>query len=100
MGKLIYVRLGVSRTINVNVDSPNLGFPYFNLLGEAQCKKHPVHIMNASYLPWAGSSLKGRTPNNVQGDEARAPKGERRQLEARVAWGQESHEETLRRWRQ
>ena len=38
----MWVRLGVSRTIYVNVDSPNLGFPYFNLLGEAQCKKHPV----------------------------------------------------------
>ena len=27
--------------IYVNVDSPNLGFPYFNFLGEAQCKKTP-----------------------------------------------------------
>ena len=26
---------------NVNVDSPSLGFPYFNFLGEAQCKKTP-----------------------------------------------------------
>ena len=33
MGKLIYVRLGVSRIINVNVDSHDLGFPYFNILG-------------------------------------------------------------------
>ena len=34
---LILARLGcVSRTIYVNVDSPNLGFPYFNFLGEAQ----------------------------------------------------------------
>ena len=31
--KLIWARLGVSRTIYVNVDSPNLGFPYFNFLG-------------------------------------------------------------------
>ena len=30
--------LGVSRPIYVNVDSPNLGFPYFNFLGKAQCK--------------------------------------------------------------
>ena len=37
---LIWARLGVSRTTYVNVDSPNLGFPYF--LGEAQCEKHPV----------------------------------------------------------
>ena len=28
--KLIYARLGVSRTIYVNVDTPNLGFTYFN----------------------------------------------------------------------
>ena len=28
--KLIWARLGVSRTIYVNVDSPNLGFPYLN----------------------------------------------------------------------
>ena len=33
--------LGESRTIYVNVDSPNLGFPYFNFLGEAQCKTTP-----------------------------------------------------------
>ena len=30
--KFIKARLGVSRTIYVNVDSPNLGFPYFNFL--------------------------------------------------------------------
>ena len=36
--------MGVSRTIYVNVDSPNLGFPYFNFLGEAQCKKQPVWV--------------------------------------------------------
>ena len=34
--KLILARLGVSRPIYVNVDSPNLGFPYFNLLGGYQ----------------------------------------------------------------
>ena len=33
--KLIWARLGVSRTIYVNVDSPNLGFTYFNFLGGA-----------------------------------------------------------------
>ena len=38
--KLIWARLGVSRSLYANVDSPNLGFSYF--LGEAQCKKHPV----------------------------------------------------------
>ena len=40
--KLISASLGVSRPIYVNVDSPNLGFPYFYLLGEAQWKKHTL----------------------------------------------------------
>ena len=31
--KLIQTRLGVSRPIYVNVDTPNLGFTYFNFLG-------------------------------------------------------------------
>ena len=35
-------RLGVSRPIYVNVDSPNLGFPYFNFLGGTSDKNHPV----------------------------------------------------------
>ena len=39
--KLILASFGVSRRIYVNLDSPNLGFPYFNFLGEAQCKKTP-----------------------------------------------------------
>ena len=39
--KLILARLGVSRTNYVNVDSPNLGFTYFNLLGGYQLKKTP-----------------------------------------------------------
>ena len=34
------VRFGVSRTIYVNVDSPNLGFAYFNFLGEALYVHH------------------------------------------------------------
>ena len=36
---LFYARLGVSRPIYVNVDSPNLGFPYFNFLGGYQLNK-------------------------------------------------------------
>ena len=36
--------LGVSRPIYINVDSPNLGFPYFNFLGGKQWKKHPVCV--------------------------------------------------------
>ena len=31
--KVNQARLGVSRPIYVNIDSPNLGFPYFNFLG-------------------------------------------------------------------
>ena len=38
--------LGVSRTIYVNVDSPNLGFPYFNFLGEALYVHHRCGIFN------------------------------------------------------
>ena len=34
--KLISTMLGVSRPIYVNVDSPKLGFPYFNFLGGYQ----------------------------------------------------------------
>ena len=34
--KLIQARLGVSRPIYVNVESPNLGFPCFNFLGGYQ----------------------------------------------------------------
>ena len=40
--KLILARLGVSRPICDNVDSPNLGFPYFNFLGGTSEKNHPV----------------------------------------------------------
>ena len=39
--KLTWARLGVSRPIYVNVDSPNLGFTYFNFLGGYQWKKSP-----------------------------------------------------------
>ena len=39
--KLIKARLGVSRTIYINVDSPNLGFSYFNFLGGTSEKKSP-----------------------------------------------------------
>ena len=34
------------KTTYVNVDSPNLGFPYFNFLGEARCKKKPCMIVS------------------------------------------------------
>ena len=40
--KLISATLGVSRTIYVNVDSPYLGFPHFNVLGGTSEKNYPV----------------------------------------------------------
>ena len=43
--KLIYARLGVSRPIYVDVDSPNLGFTYFNFLGGYQLKKNTVFLL-------------------------------------------------------
>ena len=38
---LVQARLGVSRTIYVDVDSPNLGFSYLNFLGGRQSQKTP-----------------------------------------------------------
>ena len=38
--KVNQARLGVSRLIYVNVDSPNLGFIYFNFLGGYQFKMY------------------------------------------------------------
>ena len=58
--KLIQARLGVSRTIYVNVDSPNLGFPYFNFLGGGQLKKSPCIWKLCKELPHSVvSSLRG-----------------------------------------
>ena len=42
--KVNQARLGVSRTIYVAVDSPNLGFPYFHFLGGYQLKETPCII--------------------------------------------------------
>ena len=36
--------LGVSRPIYVDIDSPNLGFPYFNFLGGYQWEKNTLYI--------------------------------------------------------
>ena len=46
---LIKARLGVSGTIYVNVDSPNLAFPYFNFFGWYQLKESPCIIYKISY---------------------------------------------------
>ena len=47
---LIWAGLGVSRTIYVNAYSPNLVFPYFNFLWEAQCKKTPCTMKQSKYF--------------------------------------------------
>ena len=45
-----YGHHGVSRPIYVNVDTPNLGFPYFNFLGGYQLKKTPCTYIKLSLL--------------------------------------------------
>ena len=50
--KLILARLGVSRPIYVNVDSPNLSFPYFNLLGGYQWKNTLYIYVRRSIWHW------------------------------------------------
>ena len=52
--------LGVSRPIYVNVDSPNLGFPYLTFLGGYQLKKHPVY----ENLPLAAAAQIGVSQNS------------------------------------
>ena len=44
--KLIKARLGEYRTIYINVDTPNLGFLYW----EAQCKKHPLAFYSVLFI--------------------------------------------------
>ena len=46
--KLIKARLGVSRPIYANVDSPNLGFPYFNFLGGNSEEKNTLYLEDFS----------------------------------------------------
>ena len=47
--KLILAGLGVSRTIYVNVDSPNLGFPYFF---------HTLYKLKSTSVPkWGGGGV-------------------------------------------
>ena len=55
--KFIQARLGVSRTIYVNVDSPNLGFPYFYFLGGYQWKKSPCISRFQSQLSLAPTHI-------------------------------------------
>ena len=54
--------LGVFRPIYVNVDSPNLGFPYFNFLGGYQWKKSPcISVGNMKFVQgvfFTGTPLK------------------------------------------
>ena len=51
--KLIKARLGVSRTIYVNVDTPNQGFTFFNFLGGTSEKNtlyHKIYIWKENIL--------------------------------------------------
>ena len=57
--------MGVSRPIYVAVDSPNLGFPYFNFLGGYQLKKHPVYI-HGPHLHCCEPSLHFRGVSRVE----------------------------------
>ena len=43
--------LGVSRPIYVNVDSPNLGIPYFNFLGGTSEKNTLYHVYSEINMP-------------------------------------------------
>ena len=47
--KLILARLGVSREIYVNIDSPILGFPYLNFFGGGPVKKTPCNFDDDDY---------------------------------------------------
>ena len=47
---MIYARLGVSRSIYVNVDSPNLGFPYLAFLGGTS-EKNTLYDMCFCFVP-------------------------------------------------
>ena len=55
---LVQARLGVSRTIYVNVDSRNLGFTYFNFLGGGQSKKTPC-ITQVTTIPGTDTTSLG-----------------------------------------
>ena len=47
--KVNQARLGVSRTIYVNVDSPNLGFPYLTFQGRPSVKNTLYHHLKGSH---------------------------------------------------
>ena len=64
--KLIKAMLGVSRTIYVNVDSPNLGFPYYYFLGATSEKTTLYHSIYHFRWPriasiWVLQNLISRT---------------------------------------
>ena len=61
----LQTRLGVSRTIYVNVDSPFLGFWYLELLQQKQ-KKHLVSTKNAQNYPkHVSRDPRARTSNHM-----------------------------------
>ena len=53
MENLGQVRLGVSKTPQIHLPSPNIGFPYFNFFQARPSEnKHPVNWMNAYMIPF------------------------------------------------
>ena len=62
--KLILARLGLSRTIYVNADSPNLGFQYLELLGGRQLKKHLYFIFCYGLSGNSSTSFPHKIPTN------------------------------------
>ena len=58
-------RKGVSRPIYVNVDSPNLGFPYFNFLGGTSLKKHPVSMQRTVWHTFVLQCLPDIRPEQI-----------------------------------
>ena len=49
---------------NVNVDTHNLGFPYFNFLGGYQLKKSPCIYINISEIAWAYCEIVSASVND------------------------------------
>ena len=54
--KLTLAMLGISRTIYVDVESPNLGFPYYNFLWERQSQKTPYIYCLHPFCNWLSKS--------------------------------------------
>ena len=65
-------RLGVFRPIYVDVDSPNLGFPYFNFLEGYQLKKNTLYKWDG--MDGSPHGVRYRTPYGAKNVPAFAQK--------------------------